>query len=267
MGYYQESGKVNWGLTFLSVFPLFIFIGIVAYGYAFLTVINPFIYLNFIGTIIYVGVIGFLLNLVKHWGRIRNSTVLYVVGSILAIFGLYVVWVSFMSISLDRSLGYSFTHFYKGIDVLSNRVIGVGRRGGSLEISGTFLIILWVIEASILVIGPLLFVHSGLKEMFVFCEDCNKWMNKHEIHFKKSNVLLTQNGLVDAVNQNKLQAILDMEDAKPGVGSYYELKFTSCATCNVAPYLSVKSVSHTLNDKDKLERNERSILPYYTKEY
>lgn len=266
MGYYQESGKINTALTSIAMLVGAAVIGLLAYGYSFLTDFNPFIYLNFLATAAYVLVVVFILGLVQRIGKVRSYSTGILIAIILSVFGLFAVWLAYVMIAFDRGFDFALANFVDGIEMLSQRSYSIGRRSSSIELSGGILMILWVVEAAILLIGPIFFVVSGGKNDSVYCEDCDKWADEEKVYPRKSALRLTKKDIETKVLNRKVNELIELEvaDGNEGrVGEYYEIKFTSCGACKKAVYLSVNLVSLALSDKGEIEKSEELIFPFY----
>ncbi|MFT5822425.1 MAG: hypothetical protein ACI8ZM_003681 [Crocinitomix sp.] len=266
MGYYQESGKINTTLTIIAMLVGAAIIGLLAYGYSFLTDLNPFIYLNFLATAAYVLVFVFILGLVQRVGKVRSYTTGILIAVILAAFGLFAVWVTYIMVVFEQGYDFALSHFVDGIEMLSQRSYSIGRRSSSIELSGWLLITLWIIEAAILLIGPIFFIVSAGKNDLVYCEDCDKWAGEEKVYLRKSVLRLTKKAIEDKIMNQKVNELIALESADANdsqVGEHYEIKFTSCGGCKKAVYLSVNFVSLTFNNKNEIDKKEELIFPFY----
>lgn len=265
MSYYQESGKVNVGLTSIWFIVGAALIGCIAYGYAFITELNPFIYLNFIATLVYVVLVGVVIGLVRNLGRIRNFVVFVFVSVILALWGLIVVWICYISILFDMALIFAVEHFWVSIEVLSDQSYSIGRalRSSSIELSGTVLISLWIIEALILVVGPVAMLVVNGKSDSVYCESCDKWAEEEKVFLKRSETELTKESVEEIVRNGRLNELFDLPNTTGKSGMYYEVKITSCESCKSRYYLSVEEIKILINKKGEEEKEEKRIFPFY----
>lgn len=265
MGYYKESGKVNLPMTVIMMGVGICVIALLAYGYALITSINPFIYFNFLATLIYALITGVICNLVKHSGKIRSYSAGIIVALILSLAGLFAVWVAHIAIVFEETFSFAILNFFDGIEMLSHQSFSIGRamRSSSLEFSGGMLYFLWAIEALVLLIGPVFMVFAAGKNENVYCEDCDKWANDEKVFLKKSLQPLTKNAVEQKVTSNAIQDLLQMDDAESDDPQYYEVKFTSCKNCQQSYFLSVNEITHTLNDKGEKEKEEEVLFPYY----
>ena len=265
MSYYQESGKVNLPFTVIMMIIGAAVIGLLAYGYAFLTNINPFIYFNFLATLGYALIVGVIANMVKRAGKMRSFSTSIIMSIILGAFGLFAVWLSFIAIVFDETFSFALTNFVDAIDILSHQSFSIGRamRSSSLEFSGGMLYFMWAIEALVLFVGPIFLVFAAGKNDSVYCEDCDKWANNEKIYLKKSLTLLSKENIEMQVTGNNVNQLLEMDDAKEMDPSYYEIIFTSCGNCKQSYFLSVNHVTNQNNSKGENEKNETIIFPFY----
>ena len=264
MSYYKESGKISVGATLLSSAIGLSVVAFLAYGYAFVTEINPFIYFNFIATAIYVIILYAVLNLIKTFGKIRSFGVFLFLGVIFSLFGLIAVWVSYVAFAFDENLEFALSNFGRAIGILSDTSFSIGRalRSSSLEISGGILMALWAIEALILVGGPIFFVNAQGKNDNVFCEECNAWADNEKVFKKISPDPLSKEQLEGMIHSNRLSELFELKDMM-GEPAYYKVQLTSCEKCSSKYYLSVASIVHTKNKKGEDQEDETLVLPFY----
>lgn len=241
-------------------------ISLLAYGYSFLTDFNPFIYLNFLATAGYVLVVFFILGLILRMGKVRSFASRVTIALILSAFGLFAVWVTFIMILFDQGLDFALSNFVDGIEILSNRSYSIGRRSSSLDLSGGILIGFWIVEAIILLVGPVFFIFVAGKNDSVFCEDCDKWADEGKIYYRKSFNRLTRADVEHKILNHKVNELIELDPAQSNddsVGEHYEIKFTFCGACKKAIYLSVNFVNKTRNSKGEIDKEEELILPFY----
>ncbi len=239
-------------------------VGFLAYGYAFVINLNPFIYVNFLVTIAYVFLAMLFISLVNNLGKNRNYIVSIIIATAISLFGLSVVWVSYISFVFDRSLLTALNEFWHGIDILSGQSLSIGRSfRRSTEFSGGVLYFFWIIEALVLLIGPILMVLMGGKDAEVFCEDCGKWTETRNTLLKSTNQNFTKEKIEDLVNQNRLNVLLELTDAISGIGNYLKIELAGCNNCEKCYYITVDYIRNIKNDKGENEETEKKLFPYY----
>lgn len=271
MGYYKPSGKVDFPLTLLGTLIGAVVIAVLAYGYAFITELNPFIYVNFLVTIAYVFLVAFMIGIVRRMGKMRSSKGILIMSGILSLFGLAAVWVSFVSVVFEDGIAEVLANFGHRMEILYHRSFSIGRalRSSSIEFSGGMLMALWIVEALILAAGPVFMIYFGTKDDSVFCEDCNKWADQEKKYLKRSETVLDQQNIEDLIRSNRVHHLLDLatETNPEGLGEHYEITFTACELCNKAHYLSVSKIVNTTNDKGEIDKDETLIMPFYELDY
>ncbi|MDX2360476.1 MAG: hypothetical protein QNK23_06695 [Crocinitomicaceae bacterium] len=264
MSYYKESGKINLIYTLLISLVGFAIVGGSAYGYAVLSHINPFIYLNLILTLVYIAIVALAVIMTVDVGNIRNTKVAVFTGLVYGIAGVYAVWVSYISYVLEESFVYAGNNLGRCIELLSYQSFSIGRFGsGGLEFTGTTLYIMWGIEAALITIGPAIAMFYFNKDRPVFCEKCNKWARGEYKLRKKSTTKLSKESLEDLISRSTLTPLMEMENAAESVGDYYEFTFNSCDKCASTFYVKIEAVTNRRNDKGKNEEERKLMLPFF----
>jgi len=264
VGYYKESRKINLVLTVVYAIPILACIAGMAYGYSYLTKVNPFIYINFLFTAGYVIITGAFVVFLKRLGKIRNFNILLFITLLIAVFSAYAVWVSYIAVSFESSIAFAMENFQSSIKVLSNQSFSIGRaiRSSSIEFSGWGLYILWGVEVILFIGGPFFMVFSMAKNNLVFCEDCNKWADKKVTFYKIPTNALTKENLEETVLQNKLKDLLALPDYTNNAKMYNELTIVACENCQSKHYLTVNQVVNSINEKGNKTKKEKLILPF-----
>ncbi len=170
--YYRESGAV----PVVSVVKLLIYgllaAAILATIYAYLIHWNPFIYINFLGTLFFGAVVGAIAGTGGKSGKLRNTAVRGVLGFVVGLFALYFawfVWLGATGVGWDPNPSVMWTKI-KTINMIGAWSIR------DLVAKGGFLWSVWGAEA-LLILGITAFV-TCLTGKEVFCEKCQQWVEE-----------------------------------------------------------------------------------------
>ena len=172
--YYRESGAV----PVLSVVKLlgfgFLAAAILGLIYAYLIHWNPFIYINFLGTVFFAAAVGAIAGTGGKSGKLRNTAVRGVLGIVVALFALYFSWFVW--------LGATGVGWNPNPSVMCSKIKTINMIGAwsirDLVVKGGFLWFIWGAEALLILwIASFVTCISG-KE--VFCEKCKQWVEEKD---------------------------------------------------------------------------------------
>lgn len=141
---------------------------------------NPFIYVNFMGSIMIAMLGGYCLVRIARIGKVRNGVILACMGLAIGVVVLYGNWVAWR-----WAIGGQWV-FHAGD--LWQDMVKVSHKGywgfamsvtdsSGRNVSGGALWTFWIIEALILVFGAAVMAIGGFMDL-VLCEGCNKWATK-----------------------------------------------------------------------------------------
>jgi hypothetical protein len=225
------------------------------YGYA--TNYNPFIYFNFIMSIIYATGVGMAVNYGAVSGKVRSPALSLLCGVIAGCFAIYVDWVVWTHVFLSRAGQDGIwlidpKRLWLGIKILNEN--GVWSLGNSTP-TGAFLYVVWAIEALVIIYFAATVSKKGASER-AFCEECGIWtapnINEHKV------------GPVD----NRDQFVKDLEAGDldilaklgtPDASGYTEISMNMCPHCSKEGYLSAQSVDVTVA-KGKTKEEKKSLI-------
>lgn len=188
--FYQPSGKVPSAGIFVTLLVILIGVPILSFVYAYANKYCPFIYINFLITAGFGFALGWIISFASGIGKVRSPKFATLMGFVAALLGLYLSWVVWTA----SILGSPDMSFVENIMALltspadlwaSMKYIneyGTWSLRGGEAVSGTFLTVIWIIEALIILILPLLI--ASMKSKQPFCEVGDKWAIKHEPNLK-----------------------------------------------------------------------------------
>lgn len=274
--YYTPSGKFN-PLAFLYFIGIaLIALPLLGLAYAYAIWYIPFIYINFI----IAGAFGFAIawlisKFVVGSGKVRNvglTIALSVLAGIIALYFHWAVWVDLVinageSYGSDRiGVTVSNIHLFQTFNLALNpsvlfEIIGEINEYGtwgirSATVSGTFLTVIWIIEA-IIIIGIAAFIPIAAAKR-PFCELGNEWFEEKPL--PPFNYI-----------ENTSQMIKDLESSNPE--AFATLAKTNNVEANHSVfslytsnhnenYLTITNQRATRNKKDELEFDANEFIEY-----
>ncbi len=149
---YVASGKFEFSKVFTSAFVGVVVACVLGVVYAFISELNPFIYLNVLVLIGLVYAMSFIIQKVALYGKSRNIMVNIIVGLVVCFFAWYAHWCFYFAKYGEMNYFSVFFHPVEAFEYLGffaeNRVISVGKAGRSsnTDVSGIVLQICYVIE-------------------------------------------------------------------------------------------------------------------------
>jgi len=275
--YYKPSGKVSPSSIIYFILASLTLIPLLALAYTYLVWYIPFIYLNILLTAGFgFGVALSITFLVIHLGKVRNPMVAALFAVLGGLVAMYINWAIWIDLVINA--GESYGNSRIGItasnveltqvwDLLLNpglmkefagRINEVGTWGlRSSTVSGTFLSIIWVIEALIVIVISV-FTALGRAGQ-PYCEEDNKW-------FK--DTALPAFNFIDNASEMKDQ----LESSNPNVFSNLSLAsnpsadshsvFTIYTSEKGQNYLSIENKRATLTKKNEIEFDEDEFVEY-----
>lgn len=229
--FYEHSGSSGFSI------PLMLLVGLpisalFAIVYAFAVAYSPFRYINFLFLGGYVVVTGLVLAYLARLGKARNANVLFLLGCLTGLFGLYFYWLFFfkalygedMPLKMLTTIAFNPSWLWDMICELN-----VNGWGGP---SGIIQWILCGLEALIIPvgIGALL---SGSIDRCVFCESCNQWFRSCDVrHLQFTEALAEQFEKSEEDTEFDHQAILGLPEVTEEDVPRLEAEVLECAGCD-----------------------------------
>lgn len=277
--YYQSTGKFSptsfalIALVCLTALPV---LGLV-YAYAIWYI--PIIYLNFLLAAGFGYAISLAVNRgVIALGKVRNGALaatFALVGSVAALYFHWAIWLDLVINSGESYGNDSIGITVSNISILESlglalnpnimiELIGAINETGTWgfkgkAIDGTFLTIIWVIEALIVTIVPMIMVYDRSKKPF--CEASNSWTKEKELpaleHISNEEAFKT------ALEQGDfafLTIIKKAGDIKKEHHSIFTLYYSDAK----AYYLSVENKTPEVNSKGEVTFKSSDFIKYLT---
>ena len=262
--YYEHSGHFGiFGQLLMIVFggATAIVLGAL-YGY--LLWYNPFVYVNFIATIVYGALCGMSVGLAAKWGKMRNAAMVLLFGLAAGLFGLYTGWVAWLHALTEQS--YFAPDNPAGLLALFAVIAAVAEEGVWTMFGwtpkGGALYTIWVGEAVMIVgcavLGSINFVDESAN---TFCDRCNRWAEDLYTSPLLTDVL-SAGALKTALERRDYQPLLELQTVvSPDVpGSYTRVSVQGCSKCRAFFCLDVERVElGTDSDGDRTEKASHLI--------
>ncbi len=274
--YYAPSGKFNPIAFLYFILIALIALPILGLAYAYAIWYIPFIYINFFIALAFSFLIGLTISHgVVKFGKIRNVPLtigLSFLAGIMALYFHWAVWVDLV-INAGESYGSSrigitvsniklFQTFNLALqpDVLFGFIGEINQYGTwgfkSATVSGTFLTIIWVIEA-LIILAPATLIPIGYASE-PFCELGNAWFKEKEL--PAFNYIETPTQLVKAIENSNPEAFKELSLAN-NLEKNHSI-FSLYSSNHNENYLSIKNKRATTNKKGELEFNNDAFLEY-----
>jgi hypothetical protein len=263
---YRHSGKFSMlGIVLASCVGCVsaIVLGVV---YSFAIVYIPFVYLNFLITCIFGFVLGGIIGWCARIGKIRDNFIVTAYSFVMSCIGLYFAWGADLIARLGFDLGFhSFepTVIYKYIVWFYENGTwgighGVGNQGQVNNITGIFLLIIWLAEAG-LVIGITIGTARKILSSRPFCEYCNQWTG-----IEKGVRKLSLQGADEALKRLLTGDLTSLGDFTRSVGeaAYLQLDLAACSTCSQSNFLTLQTIQHEVDKEGKTTVNKKTILQH-----
>lgn len=273
--YYKASGRfsplafVTFIILALTAFPL---LGLI-YAYAIWYI--PFIYVNFLIAAGFGFVVGLLIQkFVIRLGKVRNALLgllFGIIGGTVALYFHWAVWVDLVLNISDTVGGDGFGMAVSNIKILEvftlafnpgalfsliSEINELGTWGlaGDSSVSGTFLLIIWIIEFGIVVVLSLITPAAGAKEPF--SEVQGKWYEQDLL--PPFDFISDPSLLLQAIEYDSTE--IDKVLNRPFSHNESHSIFTLYTCAEDAHLLSINNKIAKTNKKGEIEFSDQEIL-------
>jgi len=273
--YYKPSGQFS-PLSFLYfIIACLIVLPILGLIYSYAIWYIPIPYINFFITAGFGFAVGIVItHLVVKIGKVRSwgmSLLFGVLGSLIALYFSWAVWVDLV-INIGQSIGsedfgiaVSNVKFLQVFNLVFQpgvlfqmigeiKEIGVwGIKGGT--VSGTPLMIIWIIEALIvLFIGATM---PGAASDNPFCEINQKWFARKEL--PAFGVIAQPNDYLKALESGDMEVLKNITKSADPKSESHSI-FTLYANETNENYLNIRNKIASVNDKKELKFEDQNIV-------
>ncbi len=252
---YRHSGKFGvhgpllaLGMAAVAGFPL-------GYAYAYLMKWIPIIYLNFLLTVGYGFLFGFLSGGLMRWGKVRNTAVACMAAIGVGIIALYFSWNGHIHAT------------FQGAPILcwpEEMLAGMrqlyedgswGLHGGDM-ISGIPLVIVWLVEAG-MIVGLTTVTAFGMIAHTPFCETTQCWLDKE----KKINTLdlFTDPAQVAAFKAGDLSPLTQARPRPPGADRWTRLTLKHSPRCELLYTVRLQNVARQVQKDGKIKETTEDV--------
>ncbi|MFK8054850.1 MAG: hypothetical protein AB8F78_01920 [Saprospiraceae bacterium] len=264
--YYQKSGKTN-PLAYVYALLLIVVVAPILAGIYTLAIWHiPFVYLNFLLAIGFGFVLGLLTAMVvKRMGKVRSGTVGFVLSLLIGLSALYIHWGMWSDLVLNVSangsgmfnLGETFNMLLQPGALFSfiGEINSIGTWGLSdTTVSGTFLSVVWLIEAALIAGGTVLF--SGGQSDEPFCEISQEWFKSKTL--AKFTAFDSPSALKTSLESGDMSPLEEL-GAQDEAASLNHSVLTLYANATNENYLSVSNMISKMKD-DEITYDEQILI-------
>lgn len=274
--YYSPSGRFS-PISFLYfLVATFVALPILATIYSYAIWYIPFPYINFFLTAGFGFGVGLLFNIVVNRGKVRNNIMATAFGLVGGLFAYYFHWAVWIDLVLN--MGDTIGSNRIGITV-SNidifQVLGLAMNPESLfeiimkvqevgtwgikgsTVSGTFLVVIWAIEALVFFALTLL-IPSGASSK-PFCEHSDKWFEEKEL--APLSFITDPANLIALLESNNETAFDGLQTIKNPKTESHSV-FTVFSNDSKEHYLSIENKLASINDKKEVKFDSTDIVKY-----
>lgn len=259
MEFYRHSGAVTLGGLIGATVAGVATAGVLGVVYAFLIVWIPLVFLNFLLTIGFGGILGFVVGGMARLGKVRNGLIAAMLGLICGLIGLYVAWAADPAARIPGE-GFLFEpqELFAYISFFYHNGLW-GFTDGAM-VSGVVLAVVWILEALIIVGGSTL-VAAMMIAGRPFCEQCYQWTTI-EKDVRRLSAANAQQDQLERVLRGDLNALSAMVPATKGEPVYFRLDVARCPTCSQSNFLSIQAVSEGVDKEGKPTTNETAVFEH-----
>ncbi len=266
--FYRSSGKCSLPRLILGVDVALLLVFVLAVIYSYATHYIPFIYLNALFTIglgVAIGFIGIFMNV---WGRNRNRILAFAGVCLVAVLALWFTWgfwvttifkdLKLFSVNTLLSMHPKVIAAVAGEVMKEEGYMNIGRfgHGNGLPLTGYALLILWILEAA-LIVGLALWIFLKSYRSMSFCEKCGNWTGT--LYTSPAlEVVEDENAFREQLIHGDSDALKNLRKRNPGV-NYTQYSIDGCP-CGETLLLTVSDVTVSFNSKDEASTSESPFV-------
>jgi len=258
MEHYKHSGAVPILGALMTIVAGLLAASLLGVVYTYVLYYIPIVYFNVLLPVGLAFAIGFVVSMAGTWGKIRNTPVLAIIGFFCGLVSLYVAWAADAYVRTSFGFSWAFAP-----DVLIAYIQLFYERGdwtlfGDEPIAGISLAAIWVIEAAIIV-GGAAFTALVANSEDPFCERCDVWA---DVEKGVRRLKLERGSQASAARllQGDLTALAESERAEKREYPHLRLDLATCGSCQDSNYLTIQSVTESVNDKGETSTSEEALL-------
>ncbi|MFK8113478.1 MAG: hypothetical protein AB8B91_14835 [Rubripirellula sp.] len=245
--YYKHSGRVGFAAPLILVvgIPLIILLSAI---YSYIVVYCPVVgYVNVVFLYGYWIASGTVLGGLAKTGKCRNPMLLFVLGGVVGLVGLYFAWVFFVKALFPDASVLALTMSPMNLWEIAVRINADGWWGPS----GVFQ---WAIVGAeaVAMVGGLAWLAYASVDREVFCEDCGSWCEPFEtIQLEVTEELLA----TPQTGWNHLE-LLGLEPAEPTDYPRLDAETLQCTGCELTQAIRFKMMTQVMDDGQPKEQAE-----------
>ena len=240
--YYQPSTEID-VVNLVKLIGLGIVAGIILGGvYAYANFYVPLIYIGALITAAFAFGLGYVISEAAKILKVRNPLTVIIAAIVSGIAGLYFAWAVWLYILTDV-LAFS-PGWITGMMGVVGEEGAWSIRGNA--VTGTFLYIVWAIEAVMIVGGAYFFGTSDVGET-PFCDNCEAWTENNIV---ASNLEPVRNrpSMVNSLEAHDMSAVTDLKPVPASEPRFTLVNMHQCAGCASTKFMSVHDVNIKVDD-------------------
>jgi hypothetical protein len=256
--FYRHSGKFNplWPvLAVLAALLVSIPLGLL---YAYLIKWIPFIYLNFFITLGYGFVFGMMTMLLLKIGKVRNSTVALLCGTMAGMLAWYFSWNGHVHTLVENAPWLLTPHqVWIAVKILyANGSWAIGLFSHD-PLTGIPLAIVWLLEGAVIV-GLSAFITYGSVGNTPFCEQHNCWLDEDKVMDKLDT--FTHPNHIEAFKAGDIAPLEEARPRIPASGRFARLTLKHSPHCDDFCTLSIANIEVTMDKDDKPQEKSEVLM-------
>jgi phage FluMu protein Com len=256
---YKHSGSTPFSAVALCLIAGLTAAAIGGFIYAWSLWYIPFIYLNFLATLLYAAIVGWVVGGAAAAGKIRNLTVVGLLSLACMLFGIWIYWGTSIWAMFGVRTGLIAwspqTLFGFGQDLYEKGSWGF-KEGDPIK--GPVLALIWLVESGML-LGIAFKTAVGCVNQ-PFCESCQKWTTaeKGVARFDA----LGDEPVWQRVITDDLPALGEVPLLAEDRSKFVRLDFAKCPACENSNFMTLQTVEITTDNKGNVKVKERPLITH-----
>ncbi len=254
--YYKESGHIGAMGPVIMLLVGIIASGVLAGIYGFAMFYIPFVYLNFILTVLFGACIGMVVGNSGVAAKVRNRKLMLLFGALFGLIAAYFSWIAWLFAASEMNyLVYEPLEIFTVL--LEASKVGIWSLFGSI-VKGGFLWSIWIMEALIIITAATYTAYYTIRNR-PFCESCNEWLTSTTLT-SRLQAIHNHNELVLALENYNIEELTKLNVCHPDDLIRAKVTLHHCNSCQELSCLSVDELLLSVNEKGEVNQKEKAIV-------
>ncbi|MDP4088167.1 MAG: hypothetical protein Q8930_02710 [Bacillota bacterium] len=248
--YYKHEGGINPAgiISSLLFGTIAAVVGSFIYSYAIAYI--PFVYLNFLICIGFSALVGYAVAIGAKKGKIRNANLVFILAVLAGLLAEYAQWVTWLfAYSKQGIWTMSLSEMKFWLSIILEE--GAWSFKGTV-VTGTPLLIIWLIEGAVIIFFGAFIARSEIAET-PFCERCYQWVES-KVKLPNIQMIAPVSVIKGQMEAGDFSSLLAAPRSNSGDARYLQVILSRCNSCTSSNFLTLNLVELVKNKNKVTEK-------------